>query len=355
MKFIHEVYGLLLYLFPRTYREEYGEELQAVFHLSLEDAMKEGSLEAAKIVLRELRGLPKAILYEHLRERRNAKMKRRFDSYFEFTSGSWKEFLTALLPFFLACGVTPLLNYLRRMGTTSGTAGTVLVLVLFGLFLILLFVGVKMGMPRWSLPYLGFLFAILSVYLLSAIFGTPIYLLFQNLRDQSLLFIDILWDGIFWYGLLTGIIVLAIAARVSPTFQRFRSDWTQLCFVLYGAVPFALWMTFDDYVGEEPYMFLAFLVLAAGAWFYVRSNGEWKRFWSLFISLTLTMFIVAIGKAIIIPTQDWPFTIDQGLVVAEVKHTTILWGWFAFGMLIPPGIKFLPWSSVSTQVSSSEG
>jgi hypothetical protein len=107
-------------------------------------------------------------------------------------------------------------------------------------------------------------------------------------------------------------------------------------------VPFALWLTFDAYVGDEPYMFLAFLVLAVGAWFYLRSHGEWNRFAVLFIALTLAMFIATVGKAILIPTQDWPFTIDVGLVRSEVKHTIIMWGWFALGMLIPLGTKFLP-------------
>ena len=63
-------YSLLLYLFPRTYREEYGDELQAVFNLSLANALNRGWFEALSVVLRELAGLPIAIFYQHLRERR---------------------------------------------------------------------------------------------------------------------------------------------------------------------------------------------------------------------------------------------------------------------------------------------
>ncbi|MCK7485407.1 MAG: hypothetical protein MZU97_07490 [Bacillus subtilis] len=43
------LYALLLYLFPRAYREEYGEELQSVFDLSLDDAMRSGGMEVARI------------------------------------------------------------------------------------------------------------------------------------------------------------------------------------------------------------------------------------------------------------------------------------------------------------------
>jgi hypothetical protein len=213
----------------------------------------------------------------------------------------------------------------------------------------------KMRMPRWSLPYLGFLFAMLSVYLFSAFFGAPIFLFFRDLRDQSLLFIDIIWDGIFWYGLLTAIIVLMVASRTIPSLQHFRNDWTQLCFILYGGVPFALWLTFDEYAGDEPYMFASFLVLAVGAWFYLRGQGEWKRFGSLFVALTLAISIAVVGKATLVPTQSWPIIIDQGLVISEVKHTIIMWGWFAAGMLLPVAARFLTRSDRSPHATVSEG
>jgi hypothetical protein len=337
------------------YREEYGDELQAVFNLSLKDAIRAGKFQVIRVILREWISLPKAIVLEHIRERRNAKMNKGFDPYFDFANGSWKEFLIALLPFFLTGGIMPLLSYLGRARIVSGMFGAIIVLPMLGLFIILLMVGAKKGMPRWSLPYLGFLLSILSLYLFSAIFGAPIYLLFRNLRDQSLLFIDILWGGIFWYGLLTAMVVLVVVSRVSPTLQRFKNDWTLLCFVLYGAVPFALWITFDEYVGEEPYTLSAFLVLAVGAWFYLRSNGEWTRFGVLFIALALAMFIATVGKATLVPTQGWPITIDPGLARSEAKHTLITWGWLALAMLIPLGIKFLPHSTASTQLSPSEG
>lgn len=42
---LHRFYGLLLKLFPQKYRQEYGEELQAVFGLSLDDAVAMGGFE----------------------------------------------------------------------------------------------------------------------------------------------------------------------------------------------------------------------------------------------------------------------------------------------------------------------
>ena len=70
MQFLRTLYGLLLYLFPGTYREEYGDELQAVFILSFDDAMRNGRGSVLGLLFHEMIGLPQAILYEHLRERR---------------------------------------------------------------------------------------------------------------------------------------------------------------------------------------------------------------------------------------------------------------------------------------------
>lgn len=347
-----KLYALLLRLFPGTYYQEFGEELKTVFSLSFEEALENGRIEAAWLVVRELASLPKAIVYEHLREMRNTQMTGRFTSYLDFAferflsyldfaSGSWKEFLTALLPFFLAGFAMPGLNYLVRSKIlpTSSMIGTGIPLVLFGLFILLFILGLTMGLPRWSLPYLGFVLSLLSVYIFSGVLGFPIFILFPTLFDQSSLFGDIFLNGFLWYGLLATMILSVAAIRVSPTFHRFKNDWTLLCFVLYGAVPFALLLTFDEYVGDEPYTLLAFLVLALGAWVYLHSNSVWKRFGALFGALTLVMFIAAAGKAILVPTQSWPITIDPALSISEAKHTIITWIWLALAMLVPLGIN----------------
>jgi hypothetical protein len=109
---MNRLFALLLYLFPKAYREEYGEELQVVFDLSLDDAMQAGMLEVVRVMLRELIGLPKAILYQHLRKPRyglavQASILEK-DSYMKTMQkieweelGSWKATLASLLPLWL--------------------------------------------------------------------------------------------------------------------------------------------------------------------------------------------------------------------------------------------------------------
>jgi uncharacterized membrane protein len=144
---------------------------------------------------------------------------------------------------------------------------------------------------------------------------------------------------------------LVALTRVSTAFQRFRSDWTQIAFILYGAVPFALWLTFDEYVGDELYTLLIFLVLAGGAWFYLRSKSEWKRFGLLFSALTLAMLIATVAKLILIPSQDWANPLDTSLANSDAKHTVILWGWFALCMLVSLAGRIVPSSDDSSQAS----
>ena len=83
------LYALLLYLYPRSFREEYGDEVQAVFTLSLADAANSGKMEIAKVMLRELISLQQGIFFEHLRERRK---NRKFGSPFS-------EMLAVFIPF----------------------------------------------------------------------------------------------------------------------------------------------------------------------------------------------------------------------------------------------------------------
>ena len=112
MQFLRRLYGLLLNLFPRTYREEYGDELQAVFNLSLADAARRNGLEFATALLQELISLPKAILYQHLRKpgyglAAQASILEK-DSYMKTMPkieweemGSWRATLASLLPLWL--------------------------------------------------------------------------------------------------------------------------------------------------------------------------------------------------------------------------------------------------------------
>jgi len=329
---VKSLYALLLYLFPKNYREEYSNELQTVFELSLHDAMQAGELEVVRVLLRELVSLPYAIIYEHLRERRKAKMIGKFSSRFDFAPGSRREFLTAMYPFILIGFIEPLMTVL--MLSKLLTPRSVLVNGI-GIFVvaslgILLLIGLVKGLPRWSLPYLGFALTILSV----SIFSFLLDIRSLHFHDRMAPLGDFIFEGSMWFGLLVVMILLVAITRILPEFQRFRNDWTLLCFIPYGGVPFAMMLTFDEYSGDEPFMFFAFLVLAGGIWLYLHNKHEWKRFGVLFGAMTLAMFIAAAGKAILLPTQDWLVFVDSVSWKTEVMYTIRTWIWLALIMLL---------------------
>ena len=332
MRFLHRLYGLLITLYPREYRDEYGEELQSVFDLALDDVMESGGSEVTRVALRELSSLPPAIIYEHLRERRKTKMIGKFSSRFDFAPGSRREFLTALYPFILVGFVEPLMIVL--MVSNLLTPQSVLVNGI-GIFIvaslgILLLIGFVKGLPRWSLPYLGFALTILSVYVFSALLDIRSLRLYDRLAPLG----DFIFEGSMWFGLLVVMILLVAVTRILPAFRRFRNDWTLLCFIPYGGVPFAMMLTFDEYTGDEPFMFFGFLVLALGTWLYLHNKHEWKRFGALLGAMTLAMFIAAAGKAVLLPTQEWLVFFDSISWKTEVMFTIRTWIWLALIMLL---------------------
>ena len=152
LQFLRDCYGLLFNLYPKSYREEYGDELQMVFNLSLDEVMKMGRVNVAGVLLRELTGLPKAILYEHLRERRS-KMTGNFASRFDFPQGSRMEPWVVSLPFALTYVLYRSTIYLDvSISNMPFWVEIVIGLTFLGSIFGLFIAGLRMGAPRWFLP-----------------------------------------------------------------------------------------------------------------------------------------------------------------------------------------------------------
>ncbi|MEW6285086.1 MAG: hypothetical protein AB1509_02565 [Chloroflexota bacterium] len=335
-----DLYAWLLYLFPRTYREEYGEELQAVFNSSMDDALATGIFEALSVLLRELKGLPYAALNAHLRERRKRNMSRKFASRFDFEPGSGKETFAALTPFLFSM-VMVLFGYLGRYWIAPIWAPIAFVILfwaaVFGLFLL----GSAKGLPRWFLPYLGVLLAIASLFLFNFLVDLRLDVWWYRSSGLESVFN---FGNFLWIGLLLLVFLLLAASRVVPRFhpfyQRLRDDWTLLSFLLYGTGPFILLLIFDEYADEEPVVALSLLVLALGGWFYLRNDAPMKRFASLQIGLALSMFVAAAGKAALIlwsRSQVLDFTVK-----GELVFTLKTWLWLAAIMSLPFLLNLLP-------------
>jgi hypothetical protein len=205
------------------------------------------------------------------------------------------------------------------------------------------------------MPYLGLPLPIISLIIFNSWLDEWNGFRFYGLYERSWFLGQFIFQGLLWAGLIGSTFLLVLAVRLIPKFHpfymRLRGDWTLLCFVLYGAIPFALVLTFDEYKHEEPYIFAAFLILAAGGWLYLRDDVPLKKFLYLYVGVALSMLIAAVGKAAILPIQDWPIYIDPASWKPEAMSTFIMWMWLALIMLIPLALNLFPRSENSAHAT----
>jgi len=336
MQLLRKFHRLLLNLYPKKYREEYGDEVHLVFNLSLDDALGRGGMELAGAILIEFVSLPKAIIHEHLRERRRKMMTGKFASRFDFTPGSRTEALAALAPFLVGM-VMIVFGYIGNYINFPLWSQVVFVILFWSLVLGLFLLGPAKGLPRWFMPYIGVPMPIISL------------LLFNSLMEkwQGVWWYGLPWflsafiqGGLFWVGLIFMLILLLVATRLIPKsrlfHQRLKDDWTLLSFIIYGAMPFVLFITYNEYKNEEPFMFMSLMVLAVCGWLYLKSYEPLKRFLYLYGGVALSMLVAAIGKAVL---EESSFPGGSSTWQTEFMDTLTMWLWLALIMLIPVSFK----------------
>jgi hypothetical protein len=293
------------------------------------------------VTLLEVISLPRAILTEHLREKRSSEMSEKVSSRLDFAPGSRSEVLAALAPFLLFGALPTLLGYLRLADFVPMwlEIGFGIVLWLLGLSLIL--IGFVKRFPRWFMPYIGVPMSFFSLLLFIELMEKWQGVWWYRLPWFLSVFIQ---EGLLWMGMALILVLLLVAARLEPRslpfHQRLREDWTLLSFILYGAAPLALVFTLNEYKNEEPYMFLALLILAAGGWLYLRSDEPWHRFFCLQSGLWFSMLVVAIGKAVLVESS-FPGVMDDSWQF-EFMSTIITSMWLSLFMLSSPMLNWLP-------------
>lgn len=341
LQFLRTFYAVLLNLYPRTYRDEYRGELQSVFDLALDDAIKAGIIDVLDVLSRELMGLPMAIFHEHLRERRKAQMTGKFASHFDFAPGSRNEALAALAPFLLGGALPTLFSFI---GSSIDIPMWIqIVFTLFMWFLVgsLLVLGFKKRAPRWFMPYLGLPLPIISLIVFNTLVS-PEWHGFPFLRESSWFIKQVFNQGVLWIWLLLSILLIFMLTRFIPVLRSFNrrlhADWTLLPFILYGAMPFVIVISFEEFKNEEPYLLLSFLALAIGGWFYLRNSSSWNKFWSLIIGLTLAMSVAVIGQTLLYESS-FPFTSFPRWTTT--LSTVIMWIWMVLYMFGSAALNLL--------------
>jgi len=181
------------------------------------------------------------------------------------------------------------------------------------------------GWKLWVIPTVGSLVGIAGIL----IFQSWINFLPPLPYSSSVLgkVLRVLIDRFMFFGhmlLLSALLVLAAAwlPPLRPFYTGLRRDWSLLSFLLYGSMLPILIIVFDEYQGSAPYKITGLLILAVGAWVYLRRSQPGTRLYALLVAVALTMGLVGLGKYLLYPHQPWS------------AHTTFTRWWEALVPLI---------------------
>ena len=172
-KLARRIYTLFLSLYPSGFQETFADEMHDVFTKASTDAQRRGTLELARMVVGEIRGLLAGALSEHWQafsqkeaavsntlEMNGATGTAQLNLQGGYNPGSWKGALLAGLPhllmgcFFVTLtmiGNEALLPSGQNLTDMVGITLAVIFMILLG---VVLFFGRKMGWPSWSASWI---------------------------------------------------------------------------------------------------------------------------------------------------------------------------------------------------------
>jgi hypothetical protein len=165
-----EFYAVLVKLYPRQFRQEFENEMKAVFGDALDAARRSGLWAVLRLCSREMSELPGALLLEYKEAKREKEMELSKNN--QFTTGredadpvsghGWGEIFLAVLPFLLILLIDALPKLLVATGQLTWEApamrvvNTGLGLLLIVTLLVIIFVGWRQRWPVWSASWYPF-------------------------------------------------------------------------------------------------------------------------------------------------------------------------------------------------------
>lgn len=213
--------------------------------------------------------------------------------------GSWGEVLRGMVPFLLqpiffilGSAIAALDKYLHLTDAVLPipvlvAVASLALLAFSGAFLVVLGVGWVEGFPRWSYPYGGLVLAFTSLVVADRL---DLWIIFNRYAR--------------WIPLL---VMAAIALLLGRLWRPLRSlykgvwhDWSRFSFGLYGILPLALAIAFDEVRGPcgAPCLAASSVILAMGALAYIRSARTSQRALTLLLGMTLAWTAATVYLAI---------------------------------------------------------
>lgn len=290
------VYSCLINLFPRGYRDEYRDELQAVFSLEMEDATKKGKLFIMRRGFRELLDFPSSLLYQYWRvfQRREARMSnwigldKLLDEQFANNGdapplASRKEITLAVVPFILLALFLSMPQLLVLAGLTTWDSRAFSILqIVYGVSVVLLLLGGlvfawRADWPRWSASWYVF-FGVLSI--------SPLIFLSNFFEDVSRA-ADIFNEAVAFF--LLPVLIAWFLYRVTRL-DPIKGQLAVLPLVI------LIWTPNMEFVPDqiEAPITLASLIIAALAAAAILKLGDWRNsVWLLILVVALVGLLFA--------------------------------------------------------------
>ena len=275
LRWISAIYSLVLNLYPPAFRQELGAEMQAVFTQLVVDAELHGRVRFLSVCWRELRDLPGSLIEAHHQHSKGGTLMKTpdYSRWFgdpalppdQSEPSPWRQvwlgaaFFILLLTAFTSYGWSP---YLPFEISTAIKIGNVFTMVSMFIFLGMAILGGVKKFPDWSLPYVGFVIAMLCV----------IVLILTNPNQVEI------WMGVVFFFSPVAVIILARWIKpISSLWQAIWEDPTRLGWLYTGVISLALLIVLDDQNGEYLYKTITFLWFIPAAILYLRSRRVWVR------------------------------------------------------------------------------
>ena len=253
---------------------------------------------------------------------------------------SWGETLLAVGPFLLLTAFFALafivpffLNNLNNPGLGIGIQ-----LGLAGLVLTALFAGWIKGFPRWVFPYWGF--ALLITLYFSGFSGTVSGQPFQGNWRVWIPIAIVAVLGTLWKGSLD-----PIQALIKSVWK----DWTLLSFIFYGALPLLFFAAYDEVHNEGLIRIILILIVAAGAIFYMRTEGTWHRFASLVGGFTVSWLVLMVHLSIYWNGRQEDWMPEPGSWIETLNWTSQMGAFLMLILVAPVLVELLRWVARSMQ------
>jgi len=358
IRWLVRLYHALLYLYPRSFRAEFAEEMQEVFSQAVEAASVKSVFSLAYLCLNELVSLPVSLARVH----RSGRINRPIYSALPLQktiafAQPWQELILIFAVFLLPAGVI-LINHSPQ---TPVPIDRLAALLFLGVMFLMGWLG---GFPLWSLPYIGVVLVI-GAYLF--LFGwvvslvSPSLIIFplapgplvpSNPIDRSAyLLLQVISTGMVWLMLFCMTLLATALLAVFNSFQlllgRVRHEWTLLSYILYAESAFVLLVLFESRRFDPNYAIAGALCLLSGAWLFLRSPVRWQRLLALTGCLTL-----AVGIAVL---DRWPLDFAvagvswNDLRPTDVGRLLLSWVWMILALLLPGLLVRIPSKRGHTQ------